>query len=167
MVCYIYFKINGRELMINEDDSDDMRTVVVRKNQYDKVGKSYIQKPVIHTCRNGYKNICLDRKKWKAHRLVYYAHNRDWNIYDNSKTNIIDHIDNDKANNNINNLRVVTAQQNCFNRKTTKGYYWYQSRNKWRSVIVVNGKSIHLGLHTTEEEARESYLTAKLKYHVI
>ncbi len=44
MVCYIYCKINDRELMVNEDDPEDIKSFMIRSNQYDKVGKQYLTK---------------------------------------------------------------------------------------------------------------------------
>ena len=44
MVCYIYCKINDRELMVNEDDAEDIKSFMTRSNQYDKVGKEYLTK---------------------------------------------------------------------------------------------------------------------------
>lgn len=166
MVCYIYCKINDRELMVNEDDPEDIKSYMIRSNGYDKVGKKYLTKVKISSYKNGYKYISLRNKKIKLHRLNYYAHNQDWDLFDSSKNNQIDHIDRNPSNNHISNLRVVTHQQNNFN-KTCKGYYWYSPRNKWRSIIVINGKSKHLGLHNTEEEARKCYLENKKKYHNI
>ena len=80
---------------------------------------------------------------------------------------IIDHIDHDKLNNNIENLRIVSNQQNQFNRKAPKGYYFNKQNQKYRAKIQLDNKSIHIGYYTTEEEAREAYLRAKEVYHVI
>ena len=161
MVCYIYCKINDRELLVNEDDPEDIK---IWKNN--KKNKKRWQKSSIHTYPNDYKYIVIGEKKIYLHRLNYYTHNQEWDLFDISKNNYIDHIDRNPSNNHISNLRVVTHQQNCFNR-TCKGYYWYAQRNKWRSIIVVNGKSKHLGLHNTEEEARKCYLENKKIYHNI
>ena len=67
----------------------------------------------------------------------------------------------------MNNLRIVTQQENCFNRITSKGYYFYKKTNKWRSYIKINYKSIHLGSFDTEQEAIDSHKKAKEKYHII
>jgi hypothetical protein len=157
--------------MINEDDPEDVKSYMIRSNQYDKVGKQYLTKVKISSYKIGYKYIALvingKRKRIKLHRLNYYAHNQDWDLFDSSKNNQIDHIDRNPSNNHISNLRVVTNQQNNFNRSNVKGYYWYKPRNKWRSIIILNGKTKHLGLHDTEEDARKTYLEAKKIYHII
>ena len=101
------------------------------------------------------------------HRLVFYAYNHDFEIFKRSRTeNMIDHIDGEKLNNRIENLRLVTCQQNQFNRKRAKGFFWNKQNKKWISQIRLNGKSKHLGCFESEEEAREAYLKAKEIYHL-
>ena len=77
----------------------------------------------------------------------------------------VDHIDGDKLNNNVNNLRWTTAAENQHNRRSAKGYYWNEERQKFMSQIKINNKSINLGYYKTEEEARQAYLDAKKIHH--
>ncbi len=79
----------------------------------------------------------------------------------------IDHINGIRDDNRILNLRSVTNQQNQWNRKTAKGYYFFKRDNKWLSRIKLNNKLIFLGTYNTEQEARNAYLQAKEKYHII
>ena len=160
MVCYIYLKIDGRELMINEDDSNDIKIFRTR------LTPNWFQL-AIGTRANGYKSIRINQKHKYLHRFIYYAHNQEWNFHDSSTNNFIDHIDGDKTNNNISNLRVVTSQQNQFNRHTAKGYSWSKQNKKWMAKIKLNKKLIYLGCFETEEEARNCYLEAKKKYHIM
>ena len=159
MVCYIYLKIDGRELMINEDDSNDIKIL----------STSLVPKwnPLtIATSPTGYKSIKINGINKRLHRFIYYAHNQGWNISDSSKNNYIDHIDGDKANNDIRNLRVVTSQQNSFNTRA-KGISWNKFAKKWAAQIWLNRKRIHLGYFDTDYEARNAYLEAKKKYHIM
>ena len=160
MVCYIYLKIDGRELLVNEDDSYDIKMISTsslrpRWNQL-----------TIGTHTKGYKSIKINQKQKRLHRVIYYAHNQEWDISDVSKNNFIDHIDGNKANNDIRNLRVVTSQQNSFNTRA-KGISWNKCAKKWAAQIYLNRKKIHLGYFDTEEEARNAYLEAKKKYHIM
>ena len=108
-------------------------------------------------CENGKtKNIL-------HHRLIYYIHNQDWDIWDISKDNKIDHKNRNKQDNSIENLQVTTQQKNCFNTKA-KGYYKHKN-GKFVSQICVNYKVINLGYYHTEDEARDAYLRGKSKYH--
>jgi vacuolar-type H+-ATPase catalytic subunit A/Vma1 len=79
----------------------------------------------------------------------------------------VDHIDGNKQNNHISNLRMVTHQQNSFNRPTAKGYYWNKPAKKWMAKICLNYKTKYLGYFDTEAEARDAYLAAKKIYHII
>jgi hypothetical protein len=103
------------------------------------------------------------------HRVVYYAHNQDWDIKNTSKNNCIDHIHHEAGvplDNSITNLRVVNQQQNQFN-TNAKGYTFNKEHNKYQSKICVNGKQMHLGYYDTTDEARNAYLDAKKIYHLI
>jgi hypothetical protein len=79
----------------------------------------------------------------------------------------IDHIDGDKTNNFLSNLRVVTNQQNQWNQTKAKGYCWHKQNKKWMAYIKLNGKNKFLGYYDTESEAHQAYLDAKKIYHVM
>jgi len=108
-----------------------------------------------------YKNSKLQRS-YLVHRLVWMAFNGD--IPAGLE---IDHIDRDKKNNCLSNLRLVTRSENMMNIKTRKGYCFHKPSGKWVAYIYSKGKRIHLGLHNTEEEAAAAYAAAKEKYHII
>ena len=78
----------------------------------------------------------------------------------------VDHIDKNKMNNNLSNLRMLTHQENTFN-TNAKGYYFNKSAKKFLAKICINGKKIHLGYFDTEAEARQAYLDAKAIYHIM
>lgn len=100
------------------------------------------------------------------HRLVWKLAHPDWDIWDSNPDNMIDHYNRKRDDNCIENLHVVTSQQNTFNRDA-KGYYWDKRRNKWQASISLNGNNHYLGQFEKEEDARNAYLEAKPKYHVI
>ena len=101
--------------------------------------------------------------KLRAHHFVYYCYNGQ----DIPEGLFIDHINGIRDDNRITNLRVVTNQENHFNRTTTKGYYWSKHHQKYKTQIMIDGKSINLGSYETEEEARTAYLEAKKQHHII
>ena len=103
-------------------------------------------------------------RNWK-HSV--YGHHFAWYMtYGNVEFEMLDHINRDKSDNRISNLRMVNHQQNCFN-NNYKGYTWDKTRNKWKAQIHINDKTIYLGRYDNEEDARQSYLIAKQKYHII
>jgi len=79
----------------------------------------------------------------------------------------VDHINGVKHDNRLENLRLVTHQQNQFNQTKAKGYSWDKKSRKWRAKIQIDGKTHYLGCFDTEEEAREAYLEAKAIHHII
>ena len=140
------------------------------KKGNNKEEKWYIVK--LSNDKDGYKRFGFSlegkRKNIYFHRVVYYANNPEWDIYDNSKENLIDHINGNDfpKNNHISNLRVVTQQENQFNRKC-KGYTFDKASGKYKAQIKLNRKSIHLGYYNTEQEARTAYLEKKKELHII
>ena len=114
---------------------------------------------------DGYKYFNIgNNKKVYVHRVIYKAHNLDWDITDNSTNNFIDHSNRVRNSNKIENLSVVTAQQNNFNRNA-KGFYFDKQRNKYRADICRGSETIYLGHYDTPEEAHDAYLKAKPFYH--
>lgn len=77
---------------------------------------------------------------------------------------IIDHIDRNKQNNNLNNLRLVSPKGNQENREA-KGYSWDSQKGAWKARIVHNRKLIHIGHYETEQEAHLAYLSKKVELH--
>ena len=108
--------------------------------------------------------IVINRRSFngelKGHHFAYYM------VYGNVDFDLLDHINLDKTDNRISNLRIVTSQQNRFNTKA-KGCSYHKGNKKWCAEIMLNYKKISLGYFNTEEEARNAYLEAKKKYHKI
>lgn len=111
----------------------------------------------------GYKICCLkNNKKWKSfrsHRLIALAFLGD------SKGLFVDHIDADKSNNNISNLRYVTHRENCIYSTKRKNEFTgtlYDARNgrkkPWQALVSINNKNKSLGNYSTQIEAHNAYL---------
>ena len=107
--------------------------------------------------------VCL--RQIKAHRVIWCIQNGKWPVGE------IDHIDGNKANNKIENLRDVTKSQNQRNRGSVKGSLSIycgvtkKSEAKWCAKISVNKKQIHIGYFDTEEDAARAYDEHALMYH--
>ena len=110
--------------------------------------------------RQGYLlvNLCEDatKKTFTVHRMVACAfiNNPDDKL-------CVDHIDNDKTNNNISNLRFATSKENNQNRKLSsnntskvKGVYFHKRAKKWCARIMINGINIHIGYFDNLEDAK-------------
>lgn len=84
----------------------------------------------------------------------------------------IDHIDGNKLNNRIENLRICTHNQNqhnqgirASNKSGYKGVSWMKSVKKWHAQICCNSKVTHLGLYTCKIEAAKAYDEAAKQLH--
>jgi hypothetical protein len=95
--------------------------------------------------------------------ISIYAHQLAWYLYYNEVPNVIDHIDRNKENNKIENLRNVNQQINQWNRSNVKGYC--KKNDKYISYIYINSKMITLGTFDTESDAKKAHLDAKKIYH--
>ena len=110
--------------------------------------------------KDGYLRMGIDDKDYYKHRVLSHV----FGILDLHSELKVDHIDRDRSNNNISNFRPATSQENHFN-MNAKGYTWDKHAKKWKASIGLNGKSIHLGLFDTKEDAHNAYLIGKEKYH--
>lgn len=110
----------------------------------------------------GYITLTIRGKKRKLYQVR--AHRYIWWLNYGEVPVVIDHINNIKNDNRLENLRNVDLQKNQFNRKG-KGYT--KTKNGFKASIRLNNKTINLGYYKTEQEAHNVYLEAKEKYHII
>ena len=120
-----------------------------------------------HVCTvHGYRLIGIDRRVYGAHRLAWLVTHGRW------PDGAIDHVNGDRCDNRIANLREATASENLQNQEHPRGrnphlgVSWQKSRNKWRADICVNGLQKLLGRFDTQAEAKAAYLEAKRVLHI-
>ena len=84
----------------------------------------------------------------------------------------VDHIDEDKLNNRIDNLQLLTARENSVKYRKTQetsskytGVNWETRDKIWKAHIEINGKSKHLGLFINEEDAHREYQRALKEFN--
>ena len=103
----------------------------------------------------------------------FLAHRVAWAIWHGRWPDaFIDHINCDRKDNRICNLREADNGQNMQNRgpqkNTTtgiKGVYFDNENQKWRAMIAINGRSKCLGRYGDKNEAAAAYADAAAKYH--
>jgi hypothetical protein len=130
--------------------------------------KEKILKNRVHS--NGYyflniKNDYGLMKNIKVHQLVAIAF---LNHKPNGHKLVVDHINGDRKDNNVLNLRIITQRENVSNkmiRTSSKytGVSWDKNKNKWRSAIKIKGVTKHLGYFLKEQEASLAYQKALKK----
>lgn len=111
--------------------------------------------------KGGYRRLYVMRKTYLLHRLIYFYHNGYLPGYPNKE---LDHIDGDKRNNRIENLRVCNKNENLQNRNKNynssskyKGVSYITRKDRWLSSVEVNKKSYYIGTFKTQEEAAKAY----------
>jgi hypothetical protein len=139
--------------IIKDFENYSVRTLGNVKNN--KTGR--ILKPGIGNHGYYQVNLCKDGNMYnkKIHKLI-----AEYFIVNPYKKNCIDHIDNNRLNNNVNNLRWVSSQENSMNRKLSsnntsnyKGVTFHKRINKWMAHIKINGKQQYLGCFKKIEDA--------------
>ena len=106
-------------------------------------------KPVTTTDSQGYKRLQVERKSIRQHRVAWYLAYGYW-------PKEVDHINGDKSDNRLNNLRECTRSTNMLNRPAqsnnklgVKNVWWHKQAEKY--ALTIKGK--HIGLFDTVEEA--------------
>lgn len=148
-----------RELLDYDPETGQFRWAKARSGV--KVG-------AITGCPNGrgYTVIHIDGHTYKSHRLAWlYVYGR-WPAAE------IDHRNGKPADNRISNLREATRAEQAQNlakyRRNTSGYpgvSWHKQGAKWNARIAVAGRTRHLGLFDSPEDASAAYLRAKAELH--
>jgi hypothetical protein len=111
----------------------------------------------------GYLSGRINGRTYRVHRLVFlYFHG--------FMPPQVDHIDGNRQNNRIENLRKATSAQNNQNRMATgaskiKGVVWHKQSKKWVASICINRKSVHLGSFEKIEDAAQVATDARKKLH--
>ena len=111
-----------------------------------------------------YARIVIDGKDHKLHRIIFLYHK-------GYLPDIIDHINGDRYDNRIENLREANTYQNRQNSRIystsksgVKNVYWNSSMNKWRVSMHINGKKHCFGHYGDIEEAKQVATSMRDKY---
>jgi hypothetical protein len=115
----------------------------------------------------GYIGVQVNGLQTYAHRVVWLLMTGNW------PADQIDHIDGNKSNNTINNLRQATGFENQQNHRKERarsksrllGVHWNETRRTWFARIQVKGKSRYLGVFASPHDAYAAYISAKRELH--
>jgi hypothetical protein len=107
--------------------------------------------------KSRYLGVGYKGRYYMKHRLVYALLKGPFHSH-------LDHIDRDRYNNSITNLRPCTQGLNVANASirsdNTSGYIgviWHKATNKWQAQTMYNGKRVHIGLFESKDEAALAY----------
>jgi hypothetical protein len=140
-------------------DADNGGFIWIRRN---KPGQRLPGSKVGGPDGRGYQMCMLLGHKFKVHQLVWLWHHGELSAMQ------LDHINGQRSDNRIENLRECDYSLNQHNRQSLKqetaGYRVCRKTGKFRAKIVVRGTTIELGGFERKEDARAAYVEAKKKY---
>jgi hypothetical protein len=113
----------------------------------------------------GYMQTSIHNKKYYLHRLIFLYH---YGYFPES----VDHIDHDRTNNRIENLRAATLQENncnlgmrATNKSGVKNVHWNKTNKNWNVTLRHKNKSMYFGSFDDLELAELVACEARAKYH--
>ena len=109
---------------------------------------------------SGYYNITIGGKSFSVHRIIAAAF-----IPEFSSDLEVDHINGNRLDNRIENLRMATRSDNLTAYRSPikggtskyRGVSWCKTKNHWRATISKSGKYFNLGFHKSETDAARAY----------
>jgi HNH endonuclease len=113
----------------------------------------------------GYFTAAFFGQAYLAHRVIWAYHYGEW------PTDQIDHINGDKTDNRLENLRSVTNAENCKNKRTldanlsgVTGVGWHRAANKWYARIGSGYRNIYLGVFDNFDGAVAARKNAEIEH---
>lgn len=115
----------------------------------------------------GYRRIRVKDVMWYAHRIAWYMQTGE-----DPRAFTIDHINRDRSDNRICNLRLATRPQQNLNTAVHsdntsgfRGVTFHKQNKRWQARLGINGKFKSLGLYDTKEEAAAVYREAAVAHY--
>jgi hypothetical protein len=115
--------------------------------------------------KNKYLRVCIKGKQYFVHRVIFFLHHKCW-------PDQIDHINGNKLDNRIENLRPASGVFNAWNRSKpltntsgVKNVVWDKLRNKWRVQITANKKRVQIGMFDDIDIAKQAAIKARNTLH--
>jgi hypothetical protein len=149
-----------QELFAYNPEDGILRTKTIRQGS-----NSYIGQPIGTLTNYGYLCVTIDTKRYQLHRVIWLY------VYGYIPKEDLDHIDGNRTNNRLFNLREANRQDNLKNTAVHRdsstsilGVNWDKRKSKWRATIYVNKKQEHLGYFKEIQEATLARQQANIRY---
>lgn len=120
--------------------------------------------------KDGYLSVRLTKQgrayPTRVHKVVFYSFFGQKNLTRDDAL-VLDHLDGDKTNNRLSNLRKTTTRENTSRAKEHsygRGFHFYKRLGKFGAEIQINKVRYFLGVYTTQDEAAQAYETALERY---
>jgi hypothetical protein len=143
----------------------DAETGVLVRRQYVWGGHA-AGKAIGSSTKKGYLRTKFDQRSYFVHKLVWLY------VYGEWPSGELDHINRNKADNRITNLRLATRSQNQSNIGLTKGnstgvkgVTWNKRAQKFQASVKASGKNHYLGLFERADDAGMAYAAAARRIH--
>ena len=150
------------ELLEYDATSGEFTWKVSRKRNQIKAGS-----PAGCLMTNGYISIGIDGHRHYAHRIAWMMVHGEW------PDRSLDHIDGDKTNNAISNLREANHSENAQNNRRPSsntsghtGVHWHKQSSKWQAYVTKNRKRVIAGGFDNKEDAIEARRALKARLHL-
>jgi hypothetical protein len=152
-------------------DAENLNTLFMYSNGKLLVNQPNLRSRLSHgeraggVSKNGYRTVRIHGKAYLEHRIIY-------TMIHGSCPEYLDHINGNRQDNRIENLRPCNLMENQRNKKLSKAnksghknVSWKQSTNRWRVHIRTSGERIEIGQFEDLELAALVAEMAREKYH--
>ena len=119
----------------------------------------YIENKANH--RHGYNVIMINSVQYMRARIVAYSFLNMISLM--NKSIVLHHKDANRLNCSVDDLSIESYSSINYYRKDTQGYYKNPRSNTYVAMITKNGITKRLGTFTTEDEAHQAYMNARIE----
>ena len=117
--------------------------------------------------KQGYAYTSINKKTYKIHQLVaiYFLSHKP-----NGMSIVVHHKDNNKLNNKVENLQLISQRDNCYTHANTTSKYtgvcWHKKSKKWMAQITIKNFRYYLGCYVEEIDAYKAYLKKLNQFNI-